>query len=396
MEPAEKYQRQLLEQTRRLFYDNPLRSATETAYLKTPRHWFVTRYREWGTREWREVREDNLGEHLAMLYADRPLILFGDNDEHVLSTISQPSFVLRMLDMLKLEPGHRVFELGTGSGWNAALIGQLVGPRGHVYSLEIIPEMARRAAGIIQNYHIENVTVIEADGGDGYAPAAPYDRATFTAGTYDLPQPFYQQIRDGGLLLIVLRTEGGGDNLFILRKTGAHFESIDSLPCGFVQMMGRYRIESLDAIYLEALPGWDDLRHRELSRIHFRWGGKGREDFIWRTLGFRSFLGITEPLFQVFKTKTTGRLAYDERYFGLWDARGRSLVIAKDDLLIAYGTPAAKERLMQRLEQWVKLGMPGTISFDLQVYPVGVPLTAGENQWITKRDQSQFFWSLKT
>jgi len=66
------------------------------------------------------VRADNLLQHLAALYADQALILFGDDDDDVPSTISQPSFVLRMLDLLQLKPGHKVFELGTGSGWNAA------------------------------------------------------------------------------------------------------------------------------------------------------------------------------------------------------------------------------------------------------------------------------------
>jgi hypothetical protein len=95
--------------------------------------------------------------HGAARYANRPLILFGEDDDDIPSTISQPSLVLRMPDLLQLGPGHTVCELGAGSGWNAALMAHLVGPTGHVYSLEMIPEVAE-AAG------------------------APYDRAIFTAG----------------------------------------------------------------------------------------------------------------------------------------------------------------------------------------------------------------------
>ena len=80
------------------------------------------------------------------------------------STISQPSLVLRMLDMLQIEPGQKVFELGAGSGWNAALLGQLVGSAGHVYSLEILPDIAHRAAAAIQSLAIGNVSIIEGDG----------------------------------------------------------------------------------------------------------------------------------------------------------------------------------------------------------------------------------------
>ncbi len=157
MEFAEKYQKQLLEQAQAIYHETPFSEATQKAYLETPRHQFVRRYRRWGVKEWNEVNEDNLEEHLATLYSDRALVLFGDDDDDVPSTISQPSFVLRMLDMLQLEPGQKVFELGTGSGWNAALMGHLVGPEGCVYSLELIPEMAQRAAATTDRLGIKNV-----------------------------------------------------------------------------------------------------------------------------------------------------------------------------------------------------------------------------------------------
>src|SRR5688572_26483245 len=135
MDAPGKYQRQLLAQVRRLYHHPPISDPTVQAYLATPRHLFVRRYRERGSKEWSDVSEGNLHEHLAALYTDTSLPLFGDDDDNVPSTISQPSFVLRMLDLLQIEHGQKVFELGTGSGWNAALIGQLVGPSGRVCSL---------------------------------------------------------------------------------------------------------------------------------------------------------------------------------------------------------------------------------------------------------------------
>ena len=130
MDRVEKYQQQLLEQSQYVYYRTPISTLTVQAYLATPRHMFVKRYREWGTTEWHEVHVENVAEHVATLYTDKPLILFGDNDDNISSTISQPSFVLRMLDLLQLQPGQQVFELGAGSGWNAALMGYLVGPAG--------------------------------------------------------------------------------------------------------------------------------------------------------------------------------------------------------------------------------------------------------------------------
>ena len=394
MESAEKYQRQLLEQAQAIYSETPLSEATQKAYLATPRHQFVRRYRRWGVKEWNEVNEANLEEHLATLYADRALVLFGDDDDDVPSTISQPSFVLRMLDMLQLEPGQKVFELGAGSGWNAALMGQLVGLQGCVYSLELIPEMAQRAAAMIDTLGIKNVNVIEGDGGEGYAAGAPYDRAIFTAGAYDLPHPFFEQLREGGLFLVVIKNEGGGDTLFLLRKEPEYFESMASMPCGFVQMRGKYQLESLKPIQLETLPEWPELKNKLINTRPFWWGGKGKQDFPWRTLGIRSFLGITEPSFRAFKTESSEHLR-EQYYFGLWDQEQKSLVIAKDDLLFSYSNSIAEERLIKSLEQWVRLGMPGAVSFSLKIYPIDYLLTANENEWIVKRRESQFLWSLK-
>jgi protein-L-isoaspartate(D-aspartate) O-methyltransferase len=396
MEAVEKYQRQLLEQARYIYYETPISPATERAYWETPRHRFVKRYREWGVKEWREVNEANLEEHLALLYADRALILFGDDDEDVPSTISQPSFVLRMIDMLELEPGHKIFELGSGSGWNAALMARRVGPGGHVYSLELIPEVAQMASTIIEALGINNVSIIEADGGEGYAPGAPYDRAIFTAGAYDLPHHFFDQIKVGGLLLVIIKNEGGGDNLFLLRKTATCFESIEAMPCGFVQMKGKYQLDHLEPVVLETLPAWPELKEKELSRRPFWWGGKGKEGFRWRTLGIRSFLGITEPAFRAFKSERANHSPREDHYFGLWDQAQGALVIARDDLLISYGAPAAEARLWQDIRQWVELGMPIAANFDLQIYPRDFPVTVGERQWLVQRSESQFLWSLKS
>jgi protein-L-isoaspartate(D-aspartate) O-methyltransferase len=394
MDLVEQYQRRLLEQTQYIYYETPISEATQHAFLHMPRHQFIQRYRDWGTTEWHEVGADNVGDHLATLYANRALPLFGNDDDHIPSTISQPSFVLRMLDMLQLQPGHTVFELGAGSGWNAALMGYLVGPTGHVYSLEIIPEVAQRARDTIAALGIKNVHIIAADGGEGYAGGAPYDRMIFTAGTYDLPHHFYTQMKNGGLFLAVMKNAGGGDHLFLLRKTADHFEALASMPCGFVQLTGQYQLSSLEPIPVETLPEWRTLQQQEFSKMPFWWGGKGKEGIVRRTHGIRSFLGITEPSFRAFKTTKTEERSREEHYFGLWDHAQRSLVLAKDDWLMAYGSAVAKERLLHKVRQWVDLGMPSAASFTLQVYPRDVPLSASEQQWLVTRRGSQFLWSL--
>jgi len=234
---------------------------------------------------------------------------------------------------------------------------------------------------------------VSADGGEGYPAGAPYDRATFTAGAYDLPRPFYAQIAANGLLLVVIKNEGGGDNLFVLQSRADHFASLEATPCGFVQLRGRYQIDTLGAVPLETLPEWPVLQHQEISRTRFWWGGKGKEGVVWRTLGIRSFLGITEPSFRAFKTAKADARAREEHYFGIWLSAERSLVLARDDLLITYGSFAARERLLDRVRQWVDLGMPTAASFALRVYPSDAPITAGDNEWLVTRRESKFLWS---
>jgi protein-L-isoaspartate O-methyltransferase len=296
-----------------------------------------------------------------------------------------------MLDLLQVVPGQSVFELGTGSGWNAALLGYLVGEEGRVFSIEIVPEVAAMAVAALRVISRPQVRVIVGDGGDGHADGAPYDRAIFSAGTYDLPEACFRQISEGGLLLTVVKNVGGGDNLFVLRKTNGHFESINSMNCGFVQLTGKYRDESLDPIELERLPEWPALQRREVLRRPFWWGGAGKQSFMWRTASIRSFLGITEPRFLAFKALAQGR---EDHFFGLWDREENSLVVARDDQLIAYGTPTASSHLLRGVERWVQFGMPTAAGFRLSVYPNDVPIGLDEGQWLVRRGQSQFVWTL--
>ena len=374
------------------YAENQLDKGIETAFLETPRHLFIRRYKvSREDEEWQEVNESNLEEHLSTLYRNEPLVLWKEDGDKRVSTISQPSLVLYMLNLLKLEPGHKVLELGAGSGWNAALMGHIVGTSGHVYSMEIIPEVAKTATENIDRFGINNVSIIEGDAGDGYEVESPFDRIIFTAGTFDVPRNLYHQIKEGGLLLVVIKNEGEGDTLFLLEKKGKYFESLDSASCKFVDVTGKYSLDCFDPIYLEDVPEWAELQTKEISRTSFWWGYK-KIDFLWRTMSIRFFLSISEPLLQTFQSLPTNH--NEKNFFGIWDKENQSLAIAKNNQIITYGNPQARERLLSNIRSWVNLGMPSATCFKLQIYPIDFRVRVKDNQWIVKRRESQFIWQL--
>ncbi|MFH1210467.1 MAG: protein-L-isoaspartate(D-aspartate) O-methyltransferase [archaeon] len=116
-------------------------------------------------------------------------------------TISQPYTVAFMLEALELKEGQKVLEIGTATGYNACLIAHIVGKKGKVYTIEIIPELVKMAKKNIKNMGMKNIEIIKGDGSKGYAKEAPYDRIIVTAGAPDIPKPLIKQLKDKGIIV---------------------------------------------------------------------------------------------------------------------------------------------------------------------------------------------------
>ncbi len=177
---------------------------------RVPRHAFIPKL-------WRD-----------MSYIDRPVSIgFGQ-------TISQPFIVALMCQELKLKPTDRVLEIGTGSGYHAAVMSLLCR---QVFTIEIIPELAMSAQRTLDSLGYRNVKVKIGDGYEGWTEFAPFDKIILTAAPEEVPQPLKRQMKVGGLLIAPVGA--GWQKLVIIERTPRGYTQKPLLPVRFVPMTGR-------------------------------------------------------------------------------------------------------------------------------------------------------------
>jgi protein-L-isoaspartate(D-aspartate) O-methyltransferase len=148
-------------------------------------------------------------------------------------TISQPFMVGLMTALLHLRGHEHVLEIGTGSGYQAAVLSRLAR---EVVTIERIVPLARRAAEILASLGCDNVRVLPADGADGAPDQAPYDGIMVTACAAGLPESLPSQLAEGGFLLVPVTTPDGEQVLFRYRRQGERLEVEESIPCRFVAL----------------------------------------------------------------------------------------------------------------------------------------------------------------
>jgi protein-L-isoaspartate(D-aspartate) O-methyltransferase len=148
-------------------------------------------------------------EQKAVAYANRPLpIGLGQ-------TISQPFIVALMTDLMEVKPGDRVLEIGTGSGYQAAVLAELAAT---VYTVEIVEPLAREAAGRLNQLGYRNVVAKVGDGYQGWPEHAPFDAIMVTAAPREVPQPLIEQLKPGGRLVVPVGGQAAGQALLLIEK----------------------------------------------------------------------------------------------------------------------------------------------------------------------------------
>jgi len=168
-------------------------------------------------------------------YADHPLEI-GEGQ-----TISAPHMVGIMIEQLDLCRGQKVLEVGGGSGYHAAVTAHIVGPSGHVYTVERLASLAERAKRNIEEAgYSAVVTVVVGDGSLGLLEHAPYDRIFVACAAPEVPAPLVEQLIDGGKMLVPVGTAHFGQDLIAVEKRNGKAVKSDLGGCIFVPLIGEY------------------------------------------------------------------------------------------------------------------------------------------------------------
>jgi protein-L-isoaspartate(D-aspartate) O-methyltransferase len=321
----------------------------------------------------------------AVAYEDEAIPTRWSADGRPTSSSSQPAIVAAMLEQLGVRSGDRVLEIGSGTGWNAALLAWLVGPDGAVTTVDIDAEVAEQAGQNLAAAGAGNVRVVRADGAEGCPTGAPYDRIIVTAAARDLAPAWWQQLAPDGRLVLPLALRGSQRSVAFERDDDGVLESVSIVDCGFMPLQGELAGE--DPVRPLGRPGLflllDDpvpvntgalLAALDAGPVAAMPVDVGRREVL---TGLRTWLALHEP--------AAGDLLAQRE-----DANRPMPVLVGPDGLAAlapvgpgtevqgYGSGGAvlASRLLGHVLDWVGAGRPESGRLHIRAYPDGTDVAA--------------------
>jgi len=211
------------------------------------------------------------GVALERVYSGDNIITKQDVEGRPISSSSEVGIMIAMAQLLDVAPGHRILEIGAGTGYNAAILSLLVGERGAITTVDIDPEIAAQARQNLAAAGFHRVAVIAGDGWDAASANALYDRIEITASVSDLSPSWVAQLTDGGLIVFPFVLRAGMQTVIALRKRGAELVSTGVTPGGFMRLRGqggaRSRTRSVDGFDVEMSDGLGDAADETLAAL---------------------------------------------------------------------------------------------------------------------------------
>jgi protein-L-isoaspartate(D-aspartate) O-methyltransferase len=335
------------------------------AFAEVPRHRFLP------------------GTPLEKVYSDAAIPIKSDDQGIVVSSSSQPRMMAIMLNQAGVQPGHNVLEIGTATGYNAAITQHIVGDAGSVTSLEIDNDLSRQATKNLHSAGYSMVKVVQVDAAAGYAPRASYDRILSTVGVWDVPEQWLQQLKPDGVLVVPIAMDGVQASAAFKPQPDGTFLSVDNQPCGFVQLRGEGTgpntmmrvgttalhlmaddLHKIDSAALHMLLSDDQgLCHLETVIEHF-------DDWY----GFQLYLMLNEPSGYIFAVYVVpeGRKPYGMEYSGMalfapasaafaaFQDRGNVHCFAGADAVLA---------MQEKVDEWKAIGRPRAQELRMRLIP---------------------------
>ena len=365
--------------------------AARQAFEKVPRHLFVPRV------------------DIATAYSDQPVFIRWDAGTPI-SSSTQPRMMAIMIEQLGLEPGARVLEIGSGTGYNAAILAHIVGESGSVITVDIDQDIIDEAAGNLTKTGYDNVKCICGDGFEGFSGDQPYDRIIVTVGAYDVSPHWVDQLKDGGIIVIPLWFKGFSLSLALEKRNG-ELNGLSAALCTFIPIRGiGQRAEGYfpigvppdDSLQMTIGLEWDDQTYRrDLNRLFtqdvmLRETGRSLEgQFHTQNIlsGLYMFLTV-DP--RIFRVCSSSQISLFRGFgYGLIDIDSMSAAVLSDghpERVLVYGNDAACGQLFELLDQWDQLGHPSI--HDLHIRALFSPPTfIPEGAWMISK-KSAYNWVL--
>jgi protein-L-isoaspartate(D-aspartate) O-methyltransferase len=341
------------------------------------------------------------GVELARAYEDEAIVTKEIHGVPV-SSSSQPAMMGIMLEQLDLQPGQRVLEIGAGTGFNAALMAYLVGDPSLVTTVDIDEDLVAQARANLAATGFGDVSVICADGGQGYQPHAPYDRVILTVGAWDISPAWVEQLREGGILLLPLDFNGLQLSVAFEKRDGV-LHSRCAQCCGFMRLRGEHagpdfiapldesgkavisvaNVERLNLKHLRALlaeqPQVDDIS------LPGGWLA-GFSLALWLALNgiLLGWLRLPEPAFGLEADEYT---IFEGEIGGLC-LMGNGEETTK--LLYTYGDPATREQLLKMMADWEAKGPPDPNDVCVTAYPAEIQVKPAKGEWLLRKRWWQY------
>lgn len=338
--------------------------AVERAMRAVPRHLLVERYFDDDLRRFVDVRPEDTAE-LARIYSDRVLLTrrpdlktLDDYKRAKMSSSSQPTIMAIMLEELRLEAGMRILEIGAGTGYNAALMAEIVGDQRLITTIDIQDDVVEQTQRLLRGAGYGGIKVMAGDGFFGWVDGAPYDRIVATVGCSDLSPHWFSQLANGGSVLVPLE-QGVNEPLVHAWVDDGRVYARFAGWAGFMPIHGelfdednpQFRsVVTSDVIEEPAWPGFD--ARTELSPFRYFVGLRDR----------RAFSGGT----------------------GLWQSP-QAWVTLKQGGFSRRGSPALAEELRALYDSWVSLGRPQPWDFEFEFVPRPIGRPPSGSEWTVER-----------